>query len=206
MAARSEIDSMAATDRRRLVASILEEASRIHQRVSQADLAPVVEAADAIADAFAGGRKLLVFGNGGSAADAQHLSAELVGRFVGERAALPAIALSTDTSILTAVSNDYGYARGFARQVEALGRPGDVALAISTSGASANVIAALRVARDRDLRTVALTGGDGGETGRLADVHINVPGSSTARTQEVHGTLLHALCVLIEQRLGAAHV
>lgn len=205
MSAGNDVAKSSTADRCALVASILDEASQAHRRVGQSNLEPVVAAADVIADAFVNGRKLLVFGNGGSAADAQHLSAEFVGRFVGERDALPALALSTDTSILTAVGNDYGYDRVFARQVEALGEAGDVALGISTSGASANVIEALRAARDRGLRTLAMTGGDGGAVGRLVDVHVNVPGWSTARTQEVHGTILHALCVLVEERLGATH-
>lgn len=191
-------------DRRAIVSSVLDEAIRSHERFRQLDLAPVVAAADAMTDAFQRGGKVLVFGNGGSAADAQHLSAELVGRFVGERPALAAIALSTDTSILTCLGNDYGYAHVFARQIEALGRAGDVAIAISTSGTSPNVLEACRAAAARDIRTVALTGRDGGDLGRLVDIHINVPETSTARAQEVHGTILHALCVLVEQRLESS--
>jgi D-sedoheptulose 7-phosphate isomerase len=142
---------------------------------------------------------VLVFGNGGSASDAQHFAAELVGRFTRERRALAAVALTTDTSILTALANDYAFDRVFARQVEALGRPGDVALGISTSGASANVVAGLEAARAGGLVTVALTGRDGGAAGAAADIHVNVASPSTARVQEVHRTLLHALCELIER-------
>jgi D-sedoheptulose 7-phosphate isomerase len=147
------------------------------------------------------GGKVLVFGNGGSAADAQHTAAELVGRLARDRAAIAAIALSTDTSILTAVANDYGYERVFARQIEALGRGGDVALAISTSGASANVLAGVAAARAAGLVVVALSGRDGGPLGAAADIHVNVPEQDTARVQEVHRTLLHVLCELVEEEL-----
>jgi D-sedoheptulose 7-phosphate isomerase len=149
------------------------------------------------------GGKILVCGNGGSASDAQHFAAELVGRFMRERRALASIALTTDTSILTALANDYAFDRVFARQVEALGRPGDVVLGISTSGQSANVLAAFAAARALGLAVVALTGRDGGEVGRSADIHINVPSPSTARVQEVHRTLLHAICELIERECHA---
>src|SRR5690606_2814274 len=135
------------------------------------------------------GGKVLIFGNGGSATDAQHMACELVNRFQRERAALAALALASDASILTAVANDYSFDRVFARQIEALGRPGDVALGISTSGNSPSVVRGLEAARARGLTTIALTGRDGGVIGREADVHVNVPGESTARIQEVHRTL-----------------
>jgi len=183
------------------VLSILDEAIAVHRRVRELDPAPVVRAADAIRVATSGTGKVLVFGNGGSAADAQHLAAELVGRFVRERRALAAIALSTDTSVLTSLANDYAYDRVFARQIEALGRAGDVAIGISTSGRSANVIAAFETAAARGLTTVALTGRDGGQVGRMADIHINVPSDSTARAQEVHQTLIHAICELVEREV-----
>jgi D-sedoheptulose 7-phosphate isomerase len=141
---------------------------------------------------------VLVFGNGGSASDAQHFAAELVGRFMRERAAMPALALTTDTSVLTAIGNDYSFRQVFVRQVEALGRAGDVAFGISTSGESANVVDAIRAARARGLRTIGLTGRDGGTLGREADIHVNVPDANTARVQEVHRTLLHVMCELIE--------
>jgi D-sedoheptulose 7-phosphate isomerase len=181
-----------------IVARTLEAAAALHQRVRGMDLTPVARAAAAISDALTAGRTMLIFGNGGSAADAQHFATELVGRFQKERVGYAAIALTADTSLLTSVANDYGFDRVFARQVEALGRSGDVAFAISTSGKSANVLAALRSARARGLRTIALTGRDGGEAGRLAEIHINVPDASTARVQEVHCTLIHALCELLE--------
>ena len=165
------------------------------------DGAPIVNAAAAMSSALARGGKMLVFGNGGSAADSQHLAAELVGRFMRERQALAVIALTTDTSVLTAVGNDYTYERVFARQMEALGRPGDVALAISTSGGSPNVVAALTVAKAREMTMIGLTGGDGGLIGRMVDIHINVPGRSSPRVQEVHRTILHVMCEIMEREL-----
>ena len=172
-------------------------AIKLHDRV-KGNLGPAIVAAQAISEALKARRTLLVFGNGGSAADAQHLAAELVGRFQRERAAMPAIALTVDTSILTAIGNDYSFKQVFARQVEALGRPGDVALGISTSGESLNVVAALKTAKAKGLKTIALTGRDGGSVGRAADIHVNVPDQNTARVQEVHMTLLHVMCEVIE--------
>jgi D-sedoheptulose 7-phosphate isomerase len=169
----------------------------LHDRM-RATLGSTVVAARTIADAVQAGGKLLVFGNGGSASDAQHMSAELVGRFQRERAAIAAIALSTDTSILTSVANDYSFKQVFARQVEALGRQGDVAFGISTSGESPNVELALQVARVRGLKTIALTGRDGGSVGRAADIHVNVADQSAARVQEVHRTVIHVMCEIIE--------
>jgi D-sedoheptulose 7-phosphate isomerase len=180
------------------VRALFEAAVALHQQVLRGGLDEVVHAAAVIREAQGAGGKLLIFGNGGSAADAQHMAAELVGRYQRERAALAAIALTTDTSVLSAVGNDYGFERVFARQVEALGRAGDVALGISTSGRSANIVAALEAARRRGMKTIALTGCDGGAVGRGADIHVNVPDESAARVQEVHRTLIHALCELIE--------
>jgi len=145
---------------------------------------------------------VLIFGNGGSAADAQHFACELVGRFLRERQALAAIALTTDASTMTAVANDYGFDRVFVRQIEALGRPGDVAIGISTSGSSANVLAGVQYAKSRGLKTVAFTGGNGGPIGAAADVHVNVPHALTPRIQEVHRTLIHAVCDQIERELA----
>ena len=183
----------------RLVAATLGETIALHERMRQADPAPVVDAAAAIVASLRGGGKVLLFGNGGSASDAQHVASELVGRFQHERAALASVALTTDTSVLTGIGNDYAFDRVFARQIEALGRPGDVAVGITTSGASPNVVAGLQAARARGLRTVALTGRDGAEAGRSADIHVNVPAQSTARVQEVHRTLLHVICDLVER-------
>ncbi len=184
-----------------MIAGILDDAIALHTRVRGMDLDPVARAAGAIGAAFAAGGKLLIFGNGGSAAESQHMAAELVGRFARERAAMPALALSTDTSVLTSVGNDYGYERVFVRQIEALGRSGDVAMGISTSGRSPNVLKAFEAARRQGLRTIALTGRDGGLLGAAAEIHINVPEASTARVQEVHMTLIHAICELVERAL-----
>ncbi len=183
------------------IGAVLEEAARLHEAVRHGDIRPVLAAVDALEAAFARGGKALIFGNGGSAADAQHLAAELVGRLRRNRAARPAVALSVDTSVLTAIANDTGYERVFARQIEALGAPGDVAIGISTSGGSPNVVHGLQAARSRGLTTIALTGRDGGHAGALADVHVNVPHDSAARVQEVQRTLLHAMCELIEDAI-----
>ena len=192
------------SDPDRVFAHALLETIRLHEVVRTTSRDAIARASFAIADAIARDGKVLVFGNGGSAADAQHLAAELVGRFLGERRALPAIALTTDTSILTAVANDYGYDRVFARQLEALARRGDVAVGISTSGRSANVIAAFEAARERGVTTIALTGGDGGPAGAMADIHVNVPGQSTPRVQEVHRTLLHIICEILDLQIAGA--
>jgi phosphoheptose isomerase len=182
-----------------LVRRTFTETITLHAQVREADQQPLLDAVAAIVESLGQRGKLLVFGNGGSAADAQHVAAELVGRFQRERRALPAISLAADSSVLTSIANDDAFDRVFARQIESLGQAGDVALAISTSGRSANVVAALNEARARGLKTVALTGGDGGTVGRAADIHVNVPSSSTARVQEVHRTLLHVMCDLIER-------
>jgi D-sedoheptulose 7-phosphate isomerase len=183
------------------VRAMLEHAADLHRRVAADRAEAVVKAATLVRDAVAAGGKVLAFGNGGSAGDAQHLAAELVGRFQRERRGVAAIALTADLAVVTAVANDRGYDEVFARQIDALGRPGDVAIGITTSGASANVNEALRRARAAGLKTMALTGGDGGETGRIVDVHVNVPHERPARVQEVHRTLLHALCELVEETL-----
>lgn len=180
------------------VRGIFDATIALHQRLRDEDHAHVVDAADAIRRTHAAGGKVLIFGNGGSAADSQHLSAELVSRFQREREALAALALSTDSSLLTSIGNDYGFDRVFARQIEGLGRPGDIAFGITTSGNSPNVVAALEVARRKGMVTIALTGRDGGAAGRAADIHVNVPDDSTARVQEVHRTLIHAICALVE--------
>jgi D-sedoheptulose 7-phosphate isomerase len=180
-------------------AATLAETIGVHEQLRAADPRPVLDAAAAIAATMKAGGKLLVFGNGGSAADAQHVAAECVVRFQRERVSLAAIALATDASVLTAASNDLGFDRAFARQIEALGRPGDVALGVSTSGRSPNVLKALETARSYGLKTVALTGCDGGAAGPIADIHINVPSASTPRVQEAHRTLLHVICDLVER-------
>jgi len=192
---------MTRTDRDRVVNDAFADSIALHQRVQREGQAAISAAADALRQALRDGRTVLVCGNGGSAADAQHFAAELVGRFTRERRAWPALALTTDSSALTAIGNDYGFDRVFARQIEAHGQPGDVLIGISTSGGSPNVLAAVETARARGLVTIGLTGRDGGALGRAVDVHLNVPSPSTARTQEVHITLLHVLCDLVEREL-----
>jgi len=168
------------------------------KRQAAAEIAPeIARAVELMFSALSNGNKILACGNGGSAADSQHFAAELIGRFERERLPLPAIALSTDSSILTAIGNDYGFADIFAKQVQALGQSGDVLLAISTSGNSANVVAASQAALERDMRVVALTGRGGGALAELlseSDVHICVPHERTARIQEVHLLAIHCLC------------
>ncbi len=183
---------------RDLLRDLFAETITLHRRVADADPKPVLDAVAVIVTALAAGGRLLVFGNGGSATDAQHLAAELVGRFERERRPLAALALTADSSVLTSIGNDEGYGEIFVRQLDALGRPGDVALGITTSGRSPNVVAGLKRAHSLGLRTIALTGRDGGEAGRVAEIHLNVPAENTARAQEVHRTLLHAICALVE--------
>jgi D-sedoheptulose 7-phosphate isomerase len=192
---------MTIADRQRLLDEAFTETIAAHARVQRECAGRVLAGAEALVAALRAGRKVLVCGNGGSAADAQHFVAELVGRFTRERRAWPALALTTDTSVLTAVANDCGFDRVFARQVEAHGQPGDVLIGISTSGESPDVLAAVGIGRARGLTTIGLTGRDGGALGRAVDIHLNVPSPSTARTQEVHGTLLHVLCDLVEREL-----
>jgi len=180
------------------------ESARLKQDAG-AELAPqIARGAAVLTECLLADGKILSCGNGGSAADAQHFAAELVGRFERERPELPAIALTTDTSLLTAVANDYSFEQIFAKQVRALGDKGDVLLAISTSGNSANVIAAIEAAHQREMRVVALTGKGGGRIGELlapADVHLCVPHARTARIQEVHLLMIHCLCDVIDATL-----
>lgn len=166
------------------------------------DMAPVIaEMSSLISDALANGNKLLVMGNGGSAADSQHFAAEIVGRFKMERKALPAVALSTDTSILTAIGNDYGFESIFSRQVEALAAPGDIVVGLSTSGNSPNVLKALNEARQRGCRTIGLLGKDGGSIRAACDLALVVPSTDTPRIQEGHITIIHIVCDLVEKKL-----
>ncbi len=161
----------------------------------------IARLAEAICVALECNNKILLFGNGGSAADAQHIAAEFVGRFQKERRALPAIALSTDTSILTCLGNDYGFESVFARQVQALGRSGDIAIAISTSGNSPNVLHGVQAANEAGLVTAGFTGKDGGRLGTMVAHHLNVAHHSTARVQEVHIMIGHILCQLVDEHL-----
>jgi D-sedoheptulose 7-phosphate isomerase len=161
----------------------------------------LVRLAERISKAFRNGGKLMLCGNGGSAADAQHIAAEFVNRFLEERAPLPALALSTDTSIITSVANDYGYEQVFSKQIMALGKKGDMLLAISTSGSSANIISAIHAAKERQIYTVGLTGGDGGKMLQVVDLFLLVESYSTPRIQEVHILAGHILCELVENIL-----
>jgi D-sedoheptulose 7-phosphate isomerase len=185
-----------------LIDSSLRMNAELSVTIARESSGAIFEAALLIMGCLRNGGKVLFFGNGGSAADAQHLAAELVGRFVRERAGLPAIALTTDSSILTAVGNDYGFEQVFARQIQALGRPGDVAVAISTSGNSANVLEGVKEARKRNLKTIGLTGKDGGTLAQQADVAITIPSTSTARIQECHIAIGHLFCELVDADFG----
>ncbi|MDJ0805556.1 MAG: phosphoheptose isomerase [Gammaproteobacteria bacterium] len=165
---------------------------------------PIEAAAELVVTRLLDGGKLLSCGNGGSAGDAQHFSSEMINRFERERPGLPAIALTTDSSTLTSIANDYDYSRIFARQIEALGQPNDLLVAISTSGHSNNILAAIESAHERDMRVVALTGRDGGEVANCLtrnDVELRVPSDSTARIQEVHLLIIHCLCDIVDHQL-----
>lgn len=183
----------------RFAAAQLAESCRVKRRLSPALLRSLAEATRLTLEALAQGRRVYLFGNGGSAADAQHIATELQGRLRLDRAALPALALTTNTSVLTAVANDYSFADVFARQVEGLVEPGDIVVGITTSGASPNVLRGLRAARRRGARTVALTGARTEKIKPLADLLLAVPSRDTQRIQEVHITLGHIYCDLIER-------
>lgn len=185
------------------VAAILRESAAAHLKAADTLPAPAVRVAQAIGEAFAAGAKVLLCGNGGSAADAQHLAAELAGRLRRERRGLPAVALTVNASVLTAVSNDYGYDMVFARQVEALGRPGDVLIAISTSGSSTNVVRALEHAQAAGMVTVGFLGDRGGDMEPHCHHVIKAPSSDTQRIQEIHIAVGHAICELVEARIAA---
>lgn len=175
----------------------------VKQEILNRMIPPVAQAAEKLVDCLRGGGKLLLCGNGGSAADAQHLAAELVVRLRSavERPALPALALTVDSSILTAGGNDYGFNQVFSRQIEALGHPGDVLIAISTSGNSPNVIAAVEAARRKDLFVIGFLGGSGGKLAAQVDLPLTVPSHTTARIQESHILIGHILCLLVEELL-----
>lgn len=183
-----------------IVQAVFDETIALHRRIRDVMQDSLIEAAAAVRAALEAGGKLLLFGNGGSAADAQHMAAEFVGRFECEREGLPAIALTADASVMTSLANDFTFDQVFVRQLEALARPGDVALGISTSGRSNNVLAALQAAKARGIKTIALTGRDGGTIGKMVAIHVNVPHESTARIQEVHRTVIHVICALVERK------
>jgi len=186
---------------RDLVLKALEESVQVKGHFIKENLDTLLETAQRLSSCFASGHKLLIFGNGGSAADAQHIAAEFVNRFSVERRPLPALALTTDTSAITSISNDYSFDDVFSKQIRALGRRDDIALGISTSGNSRNVIVAVEVARQMGLYTVGLSGCGGGELGRCCDLALIVDSRSTPRIQESHITAGHILCELVDRIL-----
>ncbi len=180
------------------IENYIKESIAVKEDLLKGQVANIESAARAIIESLKCGKKLLIFGNGGSASDSQHMAAELVGRFKMERKALPAVALTANTSILTAIANDYGYDVVFSRQIEAIGVKGDVALGLSTSGNSKNVIEALKKARSIGMKTIALSGGDGGSISKAADISIVVATKDTPRVQESHILIAHIICALVE--------
>lgn len=183
------------------IASIVRSSIAAKEAILTSEVDSIAQAAETIAKALGRGRRLFIFGNGGSAADSQHIAAEFVGRFQKERKALPAMALTVNTSSLTAIANDYGYEVSFSRQLEAFAGKGDVALAISTSGNAKNVLEAVKRAKRLGLATIGLAGGDGGELAKAADLTIIVPSRMTARIQESHIMIGHIICELVEEEL-----
>lgn len=186
---------------REAIKKIIQESIKVKEGLIEREIGNIERAAETIIESLKNGGKLIVFGNGGSAADSQHIVAELVGRFKKERRALAAISLTANTSILTALANDYGYDIVFSRQIEALARKGDVALAISTSGKSRNVIDAIVKAKSIGMKTISLTGGDGGSLKKECDISIVVGSSDTPRVQESHAMIGHIICELVEDGL-----
>jgi len=182
----------------------LEESIRVKQATIESCIPALMEAVDLVAEAFQNGNKLLICGNGGSAADSQHLAAEFISTLsqAFHRKALPAIALTTDSSTLTARANDYGFDEVFSRQVEAFGKPGDILISISTSGGSKNCVAAIKAAKELGVRNIVLVGGTGGVMADLADVALIVPSSKTMHVQESHLALYHILCYVVERKLN----
>ena len=188
--------------RHREIAAMLEESARVKLALAKGNIEEIERMVSLIVTAVKAGGKVVLFGNGGSAADAQHLAGELVGKFKLERQALPAIALTTNTSTLTAVANDCGYETVFSRQVEALVNEKDVVIAISTSGNSPNVIEAVKTAKKKGARTIGLTSGSGGKLAKVTDLVITVPSKDTPRIQEAHITIGHIVCELVEKELA----
>jgi len=185
-----------------IVREQLTESAWVKSLLSQTQAAIICQIAQLMVASYRQGNKVILMGNGGSAADAQHIAAELVGRFqLSERRPLPAIALNTNASIITAIGNDYGFAQTFSRQVEALVQPGDVVIGISTSGDSRNVIEAIELAKAKGAKTIGLVGQRGGRLSKVADIALKVPSEETPRIQEAHITIGHILCYLVEQEL-----
>ena len=187
----------------KIVKDILNESIRVKKKIvdDPSLLSQINQISSIIIEAYRKKKKVILFGNGGSAADAQHIAGELVNKLHLEREALPAIALTTDSSVLTSIANDYDYSRIFARQVEALAKEGDVVIGISTSGSSSNVIAAVKSAKEKGAKTIGFTGNKGGKLAELVDFVISVPSDETPRVQESHITILHIICCLVEREL-----
>ncbi len=183
------------------VIAAFEESIEVKKQFAKKQLKSIISLATLISETFSRGGKLLLFGNGGSAADAQHVAAEFVNRFQIERPPLPAIALTTDTSIITSIGNDYDFSDIFSKQVKALGQKGDIVIGISTSGNSVNVLKGIEAALSMGAYTVGLTGKDGGEIAKRVDMNLNVESNTTARIQETHITVCHILCDLVDQKL-----
>jgi len=186
---------------RERIKDVLLESIQIKEELLRSYISQIKEMSELMIEALRKNGKVMLFGNGGSAADSQHIAAELVGRFKKDRTPMAAIALTTNTSVLTSLANDYGYEVVFAKQVEALGQKNDIAIGISTSGKAKNVALGIKQAKKMGIRTVALTGGDGGEIAKLADTSLVVPSAVTARVQETHITIGHIICELVEQAL-----
>lgn len=183
------------------IKDLLLQSIQVKEEIMRSQMAQIVEISEIIIDALKKNGKVILFGNGGSASDSQHIAAEFVGRFKKDRTALSAIALTTNTSILTSLANDYGYDIIFAKQVEALGRKNDVAIGISTSGKAKNVVNGIKQAKKMGIKTIVFTGGDGGDIAKIADYSFIVPSSITARIQEAHITVGHIICELVEEAL-----
>ncbi|MHB9098200.1 MAG: D-sedoheptulose-7-phosphate isomerase [Syntrophales bacterium] len=183
------------------IIKIFRESNETKESFVNDNLGRIVAAVEAVTAALKAGNKILLFGNGGSAADAQHLAAEFVNRFVIERPPLPAIALTTDTSIITSIGNDYDFSDIFSKQIRAIGQKGDIAWGMSTSGTSANVVKAMETAKKIGMVTIALTGRDGGDVARVVDYALNVASTSTPRIQEVHITVGHVICEMVDFKL-----
>ena len=184
------------------IAQRLKESAQLKQTIASSQIKEIESAVNLIVRAYKAGGKVVLFGNGGSAADAQHIASELVGQFMLKRQAFPAIALTTNTSILTAVANDYGYETVFSRQIEALVTEKDIVIGVSTSGNSPNVVEAIETAKVRGAKTIGLTGGNGGKLAQVADLALTVPSNVTPRIQEAHITIGHILCELVEKKLA----
>jgi D-sedoheptulose 7-phosphate isomerase len=181
------------------IKDIFLESIQVKEELLHTAISQIIDITELVVGCLKKDGKVILFGNGGSASDSQHIAAELIGRFKKDRIALPAISLNANTAVLTSLANDYGYEAIFAKQIEALGRKSDVAIGISTSGKAKNVISGIRQAKKLGLKTIILTGGDGGELAKLADISLIVPSSVTARIQEAHITIGHIICELIEE-------